>query len=88
MRGLTLREILEEIANFTLAVAAVAAKCANRGELAGLCPAGHSFWIDTKKRSHLRGGQELLGLYLSLHKPRLDPSPCGEKVKVGISEYR
>ena len=64
---LTVGQIFEEVANFTLAVAAVAAKGPNRGEFARLSPASDSLWIDAKERGHLRGGEQLFGLHWALH---------------------
>jgi len=64
---LAVGQILEEIANFTLAIATMAAKGANRGEFARLSPAGDRLGIDAKERGDLGWGEEFFALHRALH---------------------
>jgi len=52
----------QEVADLCLAVKAVTAECAQRGELASLGPPGDRFWVDTEELGDLSGGQEGLGV--------------------------
>ena len=47
--ALAVGQVFEEIANFALPVAAMAAKGANRGEFAGLRPAGDRLGINPEE---------------------------------------
>src|SRR3954468_14436251 len=56
------RVAVEQGANLGLAVAAVAAQRANRGELAGLGPARHGLRVDAEQRRDLGRCEQSLGL--------------------------
>lgn len=81
---LTVGQVLEQIADFALAVAAMAAQGANRGEFACLRPAGDRLWIDSKERGDLRWGEELLAFEGTLHAHRLRSGARCEKGIPGI----
>src|SRR5947208_2625244 len=53
---------LEQRADLGLAVPAVAAESADRGELAGLGPPGDRLRVDAEQRRHFGRGEERLGL--------------------------
>src|SRR4051794_15026582 len=55
------RVAVEQGANLGLAVTAVAAQRADRGELAGLGPARHGLRVDAEQRRNLRRGEQSLG---------------------------
>lgn len=50
-------QILQEVTNFALSVAAMATQGPNRGEFARFSPARHSLWINAEERGDLGWGQ-------------------------------
>src|SRR3954447_16036879 len=69
---------VEERANLGLAVAAVAAERANRGELAGLGPPRHGLRVDAEQRRDLRRREQGLGLRTMANRRHSGCRPSGE----------
>src|SRR6476620_11988271 len=68
--------LAEQPADLALAVSAVAAEGAQRGELAGLGPPGHGLGVDPEKGSDLRRRQQCLGVNGATGHGVLRPQSC------------